>query len=96
MVYVGALLNEAGQYALTSWLLTITNMQAAWPQPVEGVEFATRTDKDGSTLLFVINHTRSSKEIALPQGEPFTDLLSSNSYQDVLPLEAYGVRIFAR
>ena len=96
VVYVGALLDVEGQHALTSWLLTLADVPAAWPEPTEGVEFAARKGENGSTILFVINHTRSIKEIPLPQGEPFTDLLNANVYEDVLPLEAYGVRIFAR
>lgn len=53
-----------------------------------------RTSPDGSTLLYVLNHSGESVNVTLPDGR-FHDLLSGAEYEDMALLEKNGVLILA-
>lgn len=99
VLYVGAWLEERLQSAVIEWLLDHAHITPIYRNAPDGVEIAKRVTSDGSrTILFVINHTRSSQSLPLQEGlaPPLTDLLTGETFSQTLSLAPYQVRLFER
>ncbi|MBC8103977.1 MAG: beta-galactosidase [Cytophagales bacterium] len=60
--------------------------------PPAGVEVSGRVSPGGSPLLYLLNHSLSSVNVALPPGT-YTDLLTGETLAEIASLEPRGVRI---
>jgi beta-galactosidase len=88
-VYVAALGDDTLHDAVMDWALQVLDLHPAIQAP-SGVEVTARWQGD-QQLLFLLNHTSGSQEV--PIAQPYLDLLSGNTVNDVLKLPPYGVSI---
>ena len=88
--YVGVIVKEAGFY--DHLIADVLDKAKVTPvlKPPMGVEVSIREGK-GRQLIFIINHTEETQEIALPEEK--LDLLTGEKVHGMLKLERYGVAV---
>ena len=89
---VGAYLDEAALQSLVNHILQVAGIPRL--DSPKGVEMRSRVSKDGAEILFVINHTTTEQDVALPW--PAHEHLTGQAVQGSTKLAAYGVMILTK
>lgn len=90
-VYVGSLGGNEVANAMMEWVLK--EIAYPVPQPVATPIEIRERHKANTRLLFVLNHSAAAQLV--PLTETYRDILSSETCESELELEAYGVRILS-
>jgi beta-galactosidase len=88
-LYVGTLGEDALHDSLVDWALGAMDIHGILPAPA-GVEVVERWQGE-QRLLFLLNHTRESKDVAIDG--PYTDLIPGTSVKETVSLHPYGVSV---
>ena len=96
VIYVGAYFDAAMQSALLDWLIDTAKVTPLARNAPAGVEDARRVRPDDSSIYILINHERKPQHLALtaPLPNPAVDLLTGETFQDMVALPEFGVRVF--
>ena len=93
--YIASDPDDAFLDAFYTGVLDRHGMRAPLDAP-PGVEVAERIGANDDRLLFVLNHTSSAAQIALPAQQGFVDLLTGTEWTDTLELGAVDVAILVQ
>ncbi len=88
-IYVGTLGDDALHDTLLDWALKSLDLHPAMDAPL-GVEVTERWQGD-QRLLFLLNHTKETREVPIPQ--PHLDLLTESTVNGTVKLPPYGVSV---
>ena len=93
VLYIGCWLDDEMQGLILEWALKMTDIHSLCPGAPAGVEAAKRTGQNGSSLYFLINHTREEQTVTLNGEMPASaaDILTENIYTDTVTLKPYGI-----